>query len=128
MRKIAVLAAICFLTGGLLQAEPADKYSITHSTFIATGDTWDGVALTSTTIRRGDLLAYITVGSTSTGGLVTVHDGLDTGGTLVAEVQTHVEGRYPFEVRLASSTNRVTISKTGTGRIGITFYITHPVY
>ena len=126
--RIGLAVAICFLTGGLLLASPSDKYSITHSTFIQTSQTWSDVALTSNTVRQGDSLAYIVVTSTSVEGAVTVYDGLDSGGAVVAEVFTHESGYFPFEVRLASSSNQVTINKTGTGGVGLTFYITHPVY
>lgn len=114
-------------------AEPIDYYSLTHSTYIADTSTWSGVSLPTTTIHAGDMLAYITVASTGTGSVVTIYDGADTNGTVRAEVLAHEMGVFPFDVRLSSASGpsgygQVTISKTGTSRIGITFYTNHPIY
>ena len=110
-----------------LRSEPNDKYSITHSTFIRNTQTWSNVALSSMTVRQGDKLAFIVCSSTAVGSNVTVYDGLDSGGAVRAFVQCHEAGRYDFEVALTSSTNRVTINKTGAANVGLTFYVTHPV-
>jgi hypothetical protein len=126
MRKFLLFCVVLFLVRFGF-AQPADRFTLTHSTFIADSATWTGNVLSSMTVRQGDMLAYVTVASTATGSVTTVYDGLDTGGTVVAEVMGHEMGRLPFEVILASSSGKVTISKTGTARVGLTFYVTHPV-
>ena len=130
MKKAFLLLALLFGVS-LARAAPADRFSMTHSTFIAPTSTWSNVALTSNTVRQGDMLAYITISSaaaSTSGSVVTVYDGLDSGGTKIAEVDATALGVYPFEVYLTSSSKQVTINKTGTAAVGITFYITHPVY
>ena len=126
MKKFVLVVGF-ILCAGYVSAQPGDRFSLTHSTHIASGDVPTTVSLATGTIRRGDFLKNVVVTSTGTTGVsLTIRDGMndDAAGATLAYIDFLEAGTYPFEIFLTSG---ATITKAGDGTINVLFYISHPV-
>ncbi len=111
---------------GISNASPIDNFSVLYSSHIGKSETPTTISLSTHTVRKFDLLRYVTITSSHTASNLTIYDGIndDSAGAIVVDLNGDRAGTYTFDLKLSSG---ATISKSGSASMNLIFYLRHPV-